>query len=48
MAAEDVGAVASGEVEIDGAYFGGYVKPANWTCPGRMEGMHVNFAPKIF
>jgi transposase-like protein len=21
----------SGEVEIDGAYFGGYVKPANWT-----------------
>lgn len=30
MAAEDAGAVASGEVEIDGAYFGGYVKPANW------------------
>lgn len=21
---------ASGRVEIDGAYFGGYVKPANW------------------
>jgi transposase-like protein len=25
----DKGATASGEVEIDGAYFGGYVKPAN-------------------
>jgi ISXO2-like transposase domain len=23
--------IVSGEVEIDGAYFGGYVKPANWT-----------------
>ena len=23
------GATAAGEVEIDGAYFGGYVKPAN-------------------
>jgi transposase-like protein len=30
MAAEDHGAVASGEVEIDGMYTGGYVKPANY------------------
>ncbi len=29
MTAEDRGATASGSVEIDGAYFGGYVKPAN-------------------
>jgi transposase-like protein len=29
MAAEDVGAKVSGEVEIDGMYAGGYVKPAN-------------------
>ena len=30
MAAEDIGATVSGEVEIDGAYFGGYIKPANY------------------
>lgn len=29
MAREDEGRVLSGEVEVDGAYFGGYVKPAN-------------------
>ncbi len=29
MAREDAGRTLSGEVEIDGAYFGGYVKPAN-------------------
>lgn len=29
MASNDIGAQASGDVEIDGAYFGGYVKPAN-------------------
>ena len=29
MAAEDKGAKVSGEVEIDGMYAGGYVKPAN-------------------
>jgi transposase-like protein len=29
VAAETNGATASGEVEIDGGYFGGYVKPAN-------------------
>jgi transposase-like protein len=30
MAAEDIGATVSGEVEVDGCYVGGYVKPANW------------------
>lgn len=29
MAHEDKGQVLNGEVELDGAYFGGYVKPAN-------------------
>jgi len=29
MAREDMGRTLSGEVEVDGAYFGGYVKPAN-------------------
>jgi transposase-like protein len=29
MAAEDKNEVAKGEVEVDGGYFGGYVKPAN-------------------
>ena len=29
MASETRGATVSGEVEIDGAYFGGYIKPAN-------------------
>src|SRR5579863_7336903 len=29
MAREDIGRALSGEVETDGAYFGGYVKPAN-------------------
>lgn len=30
LAAEDKSATVAGEVEIDGAYFGGYVKPANF------------------
>ena len=30
MAFDNQDMTASGEVEIDGAYFGGYVKPANW------------------
>jgi transposase-like protein len=30
IAAEDAERTVSGEVEVDGAYFGGYVKPANW------------------
>jgi transposase-like protein len=30
VADEYDGAQASGSIEIDGAYFGGYVKPANW------------------
>lgn len=29
IGSEPVDAIASGEVEVDGAYFGGYVKPAN-------------------
>jgi transposase-like protein len=29
MAREDIGRTLSGEVETDGAYFGGYVKPSN-------------------
>ena len=29
MGREDIGRKLSGEVEVDGAYFGGYVKPAN-------------------
>jgi hypothetical protein len=31
LADEKKDETVSGEVEIDGAYFGGYVKPANWT-----------------
>src|ERR1700726_391382 len=31
IAAEKKDETVSGEVEVDGAYFGGYVKPANWT-----------------
>lgn len=30
LAAGDLDATASGEVEIDGCYVGGYVRPANW------------------
>jgi transposase-like protein len=30
MAADQATGVAKGVVEVDGAYFGGYVKPANW------------------
>ncbi len=30
LAAEQSAAKLNGDVEIDGAYFGGYVKPANW------------------
>ena len=29
MAAEDAGQILEGEVEVDGAYFGGHVRPAN-------------------
>ena len=29
LAAEQAGSVIDGEVEVDGAYFGGYLKPAN-------------------
>jgi transposase-like protein len=30
LAAGDKGATVSGQVEVDGCYVGGYVKPANW------------------
>ena len=30
LASEMTGRTVKGEVEIDGAYFGGYMKPANW------------------
>lgn len=30
LAAEKKNEIVSGEVEVDGAFFGGYVKPANW------------------
>lgn len=42
MAAEDHGAVASGEVEIDGMYAGGYVKPANHKENRRDRRLAVN------
>ena len=29
MAAEDIGQILQGEVELDGAYFGGHIRPAN-------------------
>lgn len=30
MGAEEKGRTVSGEVEVDGAYFGGHIRPANW------------------
>jgi transposase-like protein len=42
MTAEDRGATASGSVEIDGAYFGGYVKPANHKENRRDRRLAVN------
>jgi len=30
IAAEKIDATASGTVEVDGAYFGGHIRPANW------------------
>lgn len=42
MAAEDINAKASGEVEIDGAYFGGYVKPANYKEHRRDRRLAIN------
>lgn len=42
LAATDKGATVSGEVEIDGMYTGGYVKPANWKEHRRDRRLAVN------
>lgn len=42
MALEAKGAVLNGEVEVDGAYFGGYVKPANERANRRDRRLAVN------
>ena len=42
MAREDIGRQLGGEVETDGAYFGGYVKPANRKADRRDRRLLVN------
>ncbi len=42
MAREDIGRQLAGEVETDGAYFGGYVKPANQKAARRDRRLAVN------
>ena len=42
MAREDIGRRLAGEVETDGAYFGGYVKPANRKSDRRDRRLLVN------
>lgn len=42
LGAEANGQTVSGEVEIDGAYFGGYVKPANYKANRRDRRFAVN------
>lgn len=42
LAASDKDAKATGEVEIDGAYFGGYIKPANFKENRRDRRLAVN------
>lgn len=42
VAAETRGRNVSGEVEIDGGYFGGYVKPANYKANRRDRRMVIN------
>jgi len=42
MAREDEGLKLSGEVEVDGAYFGGYVKPANDKSNRRDRRLAIN------
>ena len=46
MVREDMGQTLSGTVEIDGAYFGGYVKPANERRNRRDRRMLVNQSGK--
>jgi transposase-like protein len=42
MGATDKDAKVAGDVEIDGAYFGGYVKPANWKEHRRDRRLAIN------
>ena len=42
LAAEKADATVSGTVEVDGAYFGGHVKPANWKENRRDRRLAVN------
>ncbi len=42
LAAELDGATLQGEVEVDGAYFGGHVKPANWKENRRDRRLAIN------
>lgn len=42
MALEDAGRVLSGEVELDGAYFGGHVRPANKRANRRDRRLAIN------
>lgn len=42
LTAEANGATVSGEVEVDGAYFGGYVKPSNYKANRRDRRFAVN------
>jgi transposase-like protein len=42
LAAEANGATVSGQVEVDGAYFGGYVKPSNYKANRRDRRYAVN------
>lgn len=42
LAAETKDETVSGEVEIDGAYFGGHVKPANWKENRRDRRLAIN------
>jgi hypothetical protein len=46
MAADQATAMAKGQVEIDGAYFGGYVKPANHKENRRDRRLAVNQSGK--
>ena len=46
MAAEVTGHKVKGDVEVDGGYFGGYVKPANWKEHRRDRRLAVNQSGK--
>ena len=46
MAAEVTGHKVKGDVEVDGGYFGGYVKPANWKENRRDRRLAVNQSGK--